>query len=181
MNTKKSKGKQKINIKKIERSKDRLVTLSKRRNGIYTKLCELSVLCGVHIAFLGYTDSGKPFTFGSPSFQAVAERFLNSDASSSSSLQQSLFTVHHKQNVQELCTLYNNLVEQTRAEEVKAMKAAASMEPFPEDAWWKMHMTKEQDQEEAKKFLDKFEGLYEKLCDEIDVRSQRRDAARNHI
>ncbi|EOA36019.1 hypothetical protein CARUB_v100214250mg, partial [Capsella rubella] len=26
-----------------------------------------------------------------------------------------------------------------------------------------------------------FEGLYEKLCDEIDVRSQRRDAARNHI
>ncbi|EOA34850.1 hypothetical protein CARUB_v10022431mg [Capsella rubella] len=154
MNTKKSKGKQKINIKKIERSKDRLVTLSKRRNGIYTKLCELSVLCRIHIAFLGYTDSGKPFTFGSPSFQA---------------------------NVQELCTLYNNVVEQTRAEEVKAMKAAASMEPFPEDAWWKMHMTKEQDQEEAKKFLDKFEGLYEKLCDEIDVRSQRRDAARNHI
>ncbi|EOA33477.1 hypothetical protein CARUB_v100214251mg, partial [Capsella rubella] len=89
---------QKIDIKKIEKSKDRLVKLSKRRNGIYTKLCELSVLSGVHIAFLGYTDSGKPFTFGSPSFQAVAERFLNSEASSSSSLQQSIFTVHHKQN-----------------------------------------------------------------------------------
>ncbi|EOA38595.1 hypothetical protein CARUB_v10010430mg [Capsella rubella] len=171
MNSKKTKGKQKINIKRIEREEERLVTLSKRKNGIYTKLCELSVLCDVNVAFLGYTGSGKPYTFGSPSFHAVAERFLNGEASLSSSLQRS-DDADYKAKIQELCELYNNMVEQTRAEEAKATKAAASVEPLPEDVWWKVPLVEMKDQEEKKQLLEKFEGLYEKLCDELTARNQ---------
>ncbi|XP_010460774.1 PREDICTED: agamous-like MADS-box protein AGL29 [Camelina sativa] len=179
MSSKKTKGKQRIKIKKIEKDEDRLVALSKRRNGIYTKLSELAILCGAHFAFLGYSASGKPYTFGSPSFQAVVERFLNGEASSSSSssLQRSFFDAHHKAKIQELCELYNSLVDKAREEEAEEMKAAASVEPLPEDAWWKVDPMAVTDEEERKQLLEKFEGLYEKLCDEVDVRNQRGDAA----
>ncbi|EOA39392.1 hypothetical protein CARUB_v10012479mg [Capsella rubella] len=157
MSFKKTKGKQKIMIKKIDRYEDRLVTLSKRRNSIYTKLCEISVLCGANVAFLGYTSSGKPYTFGT--------------SSSSSSLQQSILDAHYKEIVQEFCTSYNNMVELARADEMKTMKTVASVELFSKDTWWKEHLMEKKDQEENKQFLEKFEGLYEKLCDELDARS----------
>ncbi|EOA38598.1 hypothetical protein CARUB_v10010438mg [Capsella rubella] len=177
MSSKKTKGRQKIKIKKIEREEDRLVSLSKRKNSIYTKLCELSVLCDVNVAFLGYTGSGKPYTFGSPSFQAVAERFHNGEASSSfSSLQRSANT-DYKANIQQLCEFYNNMVERARDEEAKATKAAVSMEPLPEDTWWKVPLEEVKDQEEMKQLLAKFEGLNEKLCDELAARSQKKDVA----
>ncbi|XP_010478370.1 PREDICTED: agamous-like MADS-box protein AGL29 [Camelina sativa] len=178
MSSKKTKGKQRIKIKKIEKDEDRLVTLSKRRNGIYTKLSELAILCGADFAFLGYSGSGKPYTFGSPSFQAVVERFLNGEASSSSShLQRSFFDAHHKAKIQELCELYNSLVDKAREEEAEEVKAAASVEPLPEDAWWKVNPMAVTDEEESKQLLEKFEGLYDKLCDEVAVRNQREDAA----
>ncbi|EOA39235.1 hypothetical protein CARUB_v10012214mg [Capsella rubella] len=177
MNSKKTKGRQKINIKKIEREEDRLVTLSKRKNGIYKKLCELSVLCDVNVAFLGYTGSGKPYTFGSPSFHAVAEQFLNGEASSSSSSLQRPVDRNYKAKIQYLCELYNNMIDAVRAEEAKATKAAASMEPLPEDAWWKVPPAEVKDQEEMKQYLERFEGLYEKLSYELAARSGRNDTA----
>lgn len=183
MSSKKTKGKQRITIKKIEKDEDRLVTLSKRRNGIYTKLSELSILCGVQVGFLGYSGSGKPYTFGNPSFQAVAERFLNGGASSSSSsLQRSVMDAHQKAKIQELCELYNSLVEKSRAEEAKAMKMAASQAALhvDEDAWWKVDPKEVKDQEEAKRVLEKFEKLYEQLCDEAAARIKRGDAENNN-
>ncbi|CAE5958857.1 unnamed protein product [Arabidopsis arenosa] len=183
MNPKKTKGKQKITIKKIEKDEDRLVTLSKRRNGIYTKLSEISILCGAEVAFLGYSCSGKPYTFGSPSFQAVAERFLNGEtSSSSSSLQRSVMNAHQQAKIQELCNVYNRMVEKAKAEEVKVKKAAALAEKMPlnEDAWWKVDPKEVKDHEEAKNILEKFEGLYEKLCDEAAARIQRGDDENNN-
>ncbi|EOA22204.1 hypothetical protein CARUB_v10002787mg, partial [Capsella rubella] len=122
------------------------------KNGIYTKLCELSVLCDVNVAFLEYTGPGKPSTFGSPSFHAV---------------------------IQELCKLYNNMMDGARAEEAKATEAAASVGPLPEDAWWKVPLEEVKDQEEMKQLLERFEGLYEKLCYGLAARSERNDTAEN--
>ncbi|CAA0255304.1 putative transcription factor MADS-type1 family [Arabidopsis thaliana] len=177
MKPKKTKGKQRINIKKIEKDEDRLVTLSKRRNGIYTKLSELSILCGAEVAFLGYSCSGKPYTFGSPSFQAVAERFLNGEASSSSSssLQRSVMNAHQQAKIQELCKVYNRLVEEITVEEVKLKKAAAlaEMMPMNEDAWWKVDPNDVKDREEVKKMMEKHQELYEKLCEEAASRIKR--------
>ncbi|EOA22125.1 hypothetical protein CARUB_v10002683mg [Capsella rubella] len=180
MSSKKTKGRQKMKIKKIEREDDRLVTLSKRKNGIYTKLCELSVLCDVNVAFLGYTGSGKPYTFGNPSFHAVVERFLNGETSTSSSSLQQPVDSDNKAKIQELCKLYNNMMDGARAEEAKATEAAASVEPLSEDAWWKVPLEEVKDQEKIKHLLDRFEGLYEKLCYELAARSERNDTAENN-
>ncbi|EOA22142.1 hypothetical protein CARUB_v10002712mg [Capsella rubella] len=179
MSSKKTKGRQKIKIKKIEREDDRLVTLSKRKNGIYTKLCELSVLGDVNIAFLGYTGSRKPYTFGSPSLHDVVERFLNGEASTSSSSLQRPVDSANKAKIQDLCKLYNNMMDGARAEEAKATEATASLEPLQEDAWWKVPLEEVKDQEEMKQLLERFEGLYEKLCYELAARSERNDTAEN--
>ncbi|TYH18679.1 hypothetical protein ES288_A05G292000v1 [Gossypium darwinii] len=74
---KKTKGKQKIEIKMIENDNDWLITFSKRRSGIYKKIGELSTLCGNEILFIIFSPAGKPFTFSHPTIESIASRFLN--------------------------------------------------------------------------------------------------------
>ncbi|PWA52029.1 Transcription factor, MADS-box [Artemisia annua] len=58
-----SKGRQKIEIKKIEKKDSRLVTFSKRRAGLFKKAVELCVLTGAKIAILVNSPSGKVYVF----------------------------------------------------------------------------------------------------------------------
>uniref|UniRef100_A0A1J3J072 Agamous-like MADS-box protein AGL61 n=1 Tax=Noccaea caerulescens TaxID=107243 RepID=A0A1J3J072_NOCCA len=184
MRGKKTRGKQKINIKKVEKDEDRMVTFSKRRSGIYTKLSEISILCGAEVGFLVYSGAGKPYTFGSPSFEAVAERFLNGDhpvmingqGRSSSS---SIVEAHKKMKLDELCKKYNSVMEESNAEEERRKTAAAAMAahslPVESDAWWKVDDPKED--EDAKQLLRTYESLYDKLCDLAGGRSHGGDAS----
>lgn len=165
MGGKKTKGKQKIDIKKVEKNVDRMITFCKRRNGIYTKLSELSVLCGADVGCLIYSGSGKPFTFGSPSFDDVAQRFLHGNHHSgiikgegSSSM---IVDAHKKVKVDELCKNLNNMSKAAHAPSL----------PVKSDASWKVDP---KDDEEAKQLLRRFEEYYEELCEAADARSRRR-------
>jgi hypothetical protein len=55
----------------------RYVTFSKRKNGLFKKASELSTLCNARVGVFGFTPGGKPFAFGSPSFQAVTDEYLH--------------------------------------------------------------------------------------------------------
>ncbi|KAK8514791.1 hypothetical protein V6N13_103048 [Hibiscus sabdariffa] len=57
---KKTRGKQRIDMKIIEKEDEKLVTFSKRRSGIYEKL-------------------RNPFSFGHPSIESVANHFFNNN------------------------------------------------------------------------------------------------------
>ena len=76
MESKKTRGKQKIEMKKIDKEVDRLVTFSKRRSGINKKASELVTLCGAEVGVVVFSPAGKPFSFGHPSVESVANRFL---------------------------------------------------------------------------------------------------------
>lgn len=76
-----SKGKRKIEIKRIEDKSSRLVTFSKRRSGIFKKASELSTLCGAEVAVLVRSPAGRVFGFGHPSIDAVIQRYENSEVS----------------------------------------------------------------------------------------------------
>ena len=69
-------GRRKIVIKKIDEDRARQICFSKRRAGLFKKASELSVLCGVDIAAVAFSPAGKVFSFGSPSVDAVVDRFL---------------------------------------------------------------------------------------------------------
>ncbi|KAJ8762038.1 hypothetical protein K2173_006640 [Erythroxylum novogranatense] len=71
-----TKGKQKIEIKRIEDENNRLVSFSKRRNGIFKKANDLVTLTGSQVAVGLYSPSGKLYSYGHPSLDAAATRFL---------------------------------------------------------------------------------------------------------
>ncbi|PON39945.1 MADS-box transcription factor [Parasponia andersonii] len=74
---KKTKGRQKIEMKMIQDEDDRLITFSKRRSGIYKKASELVTLCGAEVGVVIFSPSGKPFSYGHPSIDAVSHRLLS--------------------------------------------------------------------------------------------------------
>ncbi|WCJ38793.1 MADS-box transcription factor 2 [Euphorbia peplus] len=56
-------GRKKIAIKPIEEKSIRQVTFSKRRNGLFKKARELSVLCDIEIGVVIFSGSGKLYQF----------------------------------------------------------------------------------------------------------------------
>ncbi|CAH9118975.1 unnamed protein product [Cuscuta epithymum] len=75
---KKTQGRRKIDIKKIEDVNHRHVAFSKRRLGLFNKACELCILCGTHIAAIVESYGGKRvFVFGHPKPDAVIDHYLS--------------------------------------------------------------------------------------------------------
>ncbi|XP_062099071.1 agamous-like MADS-box protein AGL62 [Humulus lupulus] len=74
---KRGQGRQKIEIKKLQKKSRKQVTFSKRRSGIFNKAGELSLLCGSDIAVIVFSPNGKLFCFGHPSVDNLIHRYLN--------------------------------------------------------------------------------------------------------
>lgn len=66
----------KIQIKKIENQTNRQVTYSKRRNGLFKKANELTVLCDAKVSIIMISSTGKLHEFISPSITYVYNFFL---------------------------------------------------------------------------------------------------------
>ena len=79
---KQSMGRQKIEIKKIEKKSSLEVTFSKRRTGLFKKAGELCVLCGAEAAVIVFSPGRRAFVFGHPSADAVIDRFLHRETNS---------------------------------------------------------------------------------------------------
>ncbi|KAF3320180.1 agamous-like MADS-box protein AGL62 [Carex littledalei] len=77
---KRTTGRRKIEIKPIERATARQVSFSKRRSGLFKKACELSILCGAHVAVIVFSPAKKPFSFIHPLVPSVLDRYLSSQS-----------------------------------------------------------------------------------------------------
>ncbi|KAL8232151.1 hypothetical protein R6Q57_001929 [Mikania cordata] len=60
-------GRGRVELKRIENKINRQVTFSKRRNGLFKKAYELSVLCDAEVALIIFSNSGKLYEFCSSS------------------------------------------------------------------------------------------------------------------
>ncbi|KAG6744261.1 hypothetical protein POTOM_052977 [Populus tomentosa] len=72
-----SKGRQKIEIKKVEKESNRYVTFSKRKKGLFKKATELSTLCGAETAVIVFSEHRKLFSCGQPDVDKVLDRYLD--------------------------------------------------------------------------------------------------------
>ncbi|PON82358.1 MADS-box transcription factor [Trema orientale] len=72
-------GRRKIEIKMVKDSNSRQVTFSKRRTGLFKKANELATLCGTEVGVVVFSPGGKPYSFGQPNIESIADRFLNQD------------------------------------------------------------------------------------------------------
>ncbi|XP_047320407.1 agamous-like MADS-box protein AGL104 [Impatiens glandulifera] len=72
-------GRVKLEIKRIENSVNRQISFTKRRDGLMKKAFELSVLCGVDVAVITFSPTGKLriFSGNNKSIEEVIERCLN--------------------------------------------------------------------------------------------------------
>ncbi|XVE88603.1 hypothetical protein DITRI_Ditri19aG0082700 [Diplodiscus trichospermus] len=115
---KKARGRQKIEMKKIENEDDRLITFSKRRSGIYKKASELATLCGAEVGLIVNSPAGNPFSFGYPSIESVANRFLNRNPHPNDNTHP-LLEAHRKVRVNHLSQQLNEIHSQLDAEKEK--------------------------------------------------------------
>nr|AFX72866.1 MADS-box protein AGL73 [Aquilegia coerulea] len=74
---KKTAGRKKIEIKKIENTQALSIAFSRRRKSVFKKASELSTLCGAQTGVVVFSPGDKPFSFGQPSVSAVVDRYLN--------------------------------------------------------------------------------------------------------
>ncbi|KAM5557225.1 hypothetical protein ABKV19_024556 [Rosa sericea] len=65
----------KIEVKRIENATSRQVTFSKRRNGLFKKAFELSVLCDVEVAVIIFSQKGRLYEFSSSDMQKTIKQY----------------------------------------------------------------------------------------------------------
>ncbi|KAL2477657.1 MADS-box domain-containing protein [Forsythia ovata] len=70
-------GRQRVNMARMENESNLQVTFSKRRAGLFKKASELSTLCGVDIGLIVFSPGEKAFSFGHPNINAICDRFLS--------------------------------------------------------------------------------------------------------
>nr|ASZ80005.1 MADS17 [Dendrocalamus latiflorus] len=70
-------GRGRVELKRIENKITRQVTFSKRRNGLFKKAYELSVLCDAEVALIIFSSRGKLYEFGSPGVNKTLEKYHN--------------------------------------------------------------------------------------------------------
>nr|GEX88810.1 transcription factor, MADS-box [Tanacetum cinerariifolium] len=84
INKRSSKGRQKIDIKKIEAKSSRQVTFSKRRAGLFKKAVELYVLTGAKVGILVKSPGGFPTNESDQCYADVSQELVVDNSSSNS-------------------------------------------------------------------------------------------------
>ncbi|XWS19816.1 hypothetical protein CRYUN_Cryun31cG0048900 [Craigia yunnanensis] len=157
---KKTKGRQKIEMKKIENKDDRLISFSKRRSGIFKKASELTTLCGAEIGLIVFSPAGKPFSFGHPSIESVANRFLNQNPSPNNT--HPLLEAHRNVRTNQLSQQLNEVLSQLDAEKERAKVLYQQTSGKETHGWWEAPID-QLNQKELHELYSSFEELRNKL------------------
>ncbi|XP_028108036.1 agamous-like MADS-box protein AGL62 [Camellia sinensis] len=133
----KSKGRQKITMTKMENENNLQVTFSKRRSGLFKKASELSVLCGAEVGIIVFSLGKKAYSFGHPTVDMIIDRFLSRDAPLNSGTHQ-LVEAHRSARVRDLNLHLTHVqalldVEKQRGTALDQLKMA---EGQGEHRWW---------------------------------------------
>ncbi|XP_057734713.1 agamous-like MADS-box protein AGL62 [Arachis stenosperma] len=131
----KSRGRQKIEMKKMSNESNLQVTFSKRRGGLFNKASELCTLCGAEVAIIVFSPGQKVFSFGHPSVQTIIDRYLMHASMHSSGTMQFI----EAQRSASVCELNEQLtrisnqldVEKKRSDELSRLQKTV-MTQF----WW---------------------------------------------
>ncbi|KAJ4850915.1 hypothetical protein Tsubulata_022949 [Turnera subulata] len=162
---KQTKGRQKIEMKRIENAEDRLITFSKRRSGIYKKASEVSTLCGAEVGVLVFSPAGKPFTFGHPSVETLASRYLAQDPPPSGR-PNPLVEAHRKERISELNQQLNQTIARLEAEKQRGKVLKQLRSKQEGKGWWDANLD-DLNVQELRQLLSRFENVYQHLCSNV--------------
>ncbi|XP_048440155.1 agamous-like MADS-box protein AGL61 [Pyrus x bretschneideri] len=154
MEAKTNRGRQKTEMKTIEKEDDRLVVFSKRRSGIYKKATELGALCGAQVGILVFSPMGKPHSFGNPSIDYVLNRFLHNQ-------QEPILEAYRQEKILQTIENYNELVEHLDVvkECRKALRQLEEQRGSGEQKVWWQAPIKDLDLQGLKQMHDSFKRV----------------------
>ncbi|XP_015876782.3 agamous-like MADS-box protein AGL62 [Ziziphus jujuba] len=171
MEGKQTKGRQKIEMKRIENEDDRLITFSKRRSGIYKKSSELVTLCGAEVGVVIFSPSGKPFSFAHPSIESIANRFLNQNPPQTDNTHP-LVEAHRRVRIDELNQQHNDLHNQLEAEKERGKELQMlARARGNQQGWWETPL-EELGFEELQNMHASLEELHRNICNHVKGRSR---------
>ncbi|XP_010549481.1 PREDICTED: agamous-like MADS-box protein AGL61 isoform X2 [Tarenaya hassleriana] len=135
-----TKGKQKIDMKKVENEEDRMITFSKRRSGIFKKINELVTSCDAEVGFLVFSQTPRD------NAQIVGEAY-------------------RKQRIEELSETYEKLAEEVEEEKEKQKALEDLVEEKKLDTFWWKTPIEGMNEDDRTLVHDTFVELHDGLCD----------------
>ncbi|KAJ0007293.1 hypothetical protein Pint_29336 [Pistacia integerrima] len=148
---KKTKGRQRIEIKKLENKNSLEVAFSKRKKGIFNKASELSLLCGAQVAIIIMSPNNRPFSYGHPSVKTLLDRFFsgNNESSEFSTNNEAFDTIKHE---------IDRLQDQFEEEE-KIAKEIKHRNETNDHNWWEQQRVDDMGLDELEQFVNSLEQL----------------------
>ncbi|KAE9620113.1 hypothetical protein Lal_00040204 [Lupinus albus] len=165
-NPRRSKGRQKIEMKKITNESNLQVTFSKRRSGLFNKASELSTLCDAQVALVVFSPGNKVFSFGDPSVDAVINRYQMRDQPQN--LRDMYFLENHRNtNVQELNDKINRINEDLEIEK-KCSEALSKQRKVAQEQFWWASPIEEMNGEQLHQMKLALENLKKNVIDVVE-------------
>ncbi|XP_050383376.1 agamous-like MADS-box protein AGL29 [Argentina anserina] len=170
---KKTKGRRRVEIKKVEAASNRHVTFSKRKKGLFNKAAELSLLTGAETAAIVVSGNGRMFGFGSSSCEDVIHRYL-ADSNSQIGVESDrrsryVNSAHLAKLRQQLLEARRQLEEEKkRATMIQQRKQAAGV-AVPAELWWEEEMMDQTPEE-----LQSYSEALHRLKSDVERRAQQK-------
>lgn len=129
---KKTTGRKKIEIKKLDKDSNKQVTFSKRRAGLFKKASELCILCNVQAAIIVFSPADKLFCFGEPNTDTILTSYLNGtaefDQPSKSTGKSTTYEEHNRQ--------YEEAIKTLEMEKKKLAEVESLAKVWNRGDWW---------------------------------------------
>ncbi|KAJ8448526.1 hypothetical protein Cgig2_012170 [Carnegiea gigantea] len=129
-------GRRKIDIRKIQNEDERLITFSKRRSGLYKKASEISILCGTEVGILIFSPSEKPYTFGSPNFEPIMNRFRGKNYPTLDNMTANFIEAYWNAKRQEVNYDYDELHSRLLDLKKEGERLCKAKKPIQDECWW---------------------------------------------
>ncbi|XP_027190066.2 agamous-like MADS-box protein AGL62 [Cicer arietinum] len=159
---KKTTGRKKIEIKKLEKDTNKQVTFSKRRSGLFKKTSELCILCNVDAAIIVFSPADKLFCFGQPNTDTIINSYIKgtTEFEASKSIEKSIFYEEHN-------TEYEEAIHKLEFEKKKLEEFENLSKVWKSGDWWNDPID-EMSIDQLEQFMASIYELRRKLVDRVD-------------
>ncbi|KAJ4834312.1 hypothetical protein Tsubulata_014210 [Turnera subulata] len=168
MSRRETKGKQKIDMKKIDKKDKKLITFSQKLELSYFQACELSTLTGTEVGIVIFSPAGKPFSFATSSIDHMANHFLGRHPPTNNGQVHPIVEAHRQLRIDDSNRQYNELLRslQNKKEKTKILKEKLKEKDYK--GWWdvkKSQLSKDELVELGNRFQNLHINLQKSLAD----------------
>ncbi|KFK38122.1 hypothetical protein AALP_AA3G072900 [Arabis alpina] len=127
-------GRRKIKMEQVQDTNTKQVTFSKRRLGLFKKASELATLCNAEVGIVVFSPGNKPYSFGKPNFDLIAERFKNDSEEEEDSCETSGNSRGNRaRQEKKICKRLNSIIEDAEEEKKRSEKLQNLLESAGEE------------------------------------------------